>query len=385
MTTLLGCLDRFDNTIAGWAFDPALPGTPLDITVEASGREVYRSSANLYRADLLNVTGECDHGFSFDLLDVQPDANESEIQIFAHGTTKTLLGGGFWKSADVAVQGKSNWIFLNVDSNDVNESIAGKKQFPNGQINETALLLATRTAMMRQLGIAYESIIMPEKNVVCAEYRYNAKISEERPAVQVQRLTKKYGADVIYPISHFLDGGPFFHKTDTHANAFGYQLVLSILQQSRPDLFASTIPLEPTFNDTFCGDLGNKFSPPRVETTTEYTFPINDPCFELSDPIPLILQKGETLRGTLVRTTYSKAPNGKAVLFGTSSAYGFLPLLSVYFREVCFIWDYTFDYNLITNLNPDFVLLIISERFLPLSCNDMSGLSNLEEIYKELQ
>jgi hypothetical protein len=377
---LLGCLDRFDNTIAGWAFDPEMPGEALDITVETSGREIYRSSANLYRADLLNAIGECDHGFSFDLLVAQPEASDLVIDIFAHGKEKKLLGGGFWKSTDVAVTGRFGWLFLNTDSNDVNAVISGEKRLCDAQISATSILLATRSAMLRQMKVEYQAVIMPEKNVVCAQHKFNSIISDERPAVSICRLAKQYGSDVIYPLAEFLDGGPYFHKTDTHANAAGYAQLLSTLMKSNVSLFGKATLPEPTQNPAFCGDLGNKFNPKKFETTSEYKFPIHKRGFSVTDPIPKILESGETLKGSVVKTLNEEAPNGTAILFGTSSAYGFLPLLSTQFKKIIFVWEYTLDYALIARTRPDFVLLIISERFLPISCNDITGLPDLDDI-----
>lgn len=371
---VLGCLDRFDNTIAGWAFDSEMPGQSLEITVEVEGSEIYRSDAKLYRGDLLEAIGECDHGFSFDLLVVRPEANELVLDVFAHGSEKILLGGGFWKSTDVAVEGKDGWLFLNTDSNDVNAVISGTKPVDDAQLSECALLFATRAGMLHKLGIPYQSIIMPEKNVVNARYRYNSSVSVNRPAILIRDLAKKYNCDLIYPINEFQQGGPFFHKTDTHVNAAGYALIFSCLQQSKLLPFGSTLLPEPSHNDSFCGDLGNKFSPHKSEQTIEYVFPTHLDSFELIDPIPEILENGSSLRGASVRTYYSDAPYGKALLFGTSSAYGFLPLLCHVFKEVFFIWENTFDYRVIQDFNPDLVLHIVSERFLPISCNDLLGI-----------
>lgn len=375
---VLGCLDRFDNTIAGWAYDSDMPGQAIEVTVESDSCEIYRSNADLYRADLLGAIGECDHGFSFDLLVVRPDANELILNVFALGKEKVLLGGGFWKSTDIAVEGKDGWLFLNADSNDVNAVISGSKPIDDDQVSECALLFATRAAMLKQLGIAYQSVIMPEKNVVHARHRHNSSVSEIRPAVLISDLTKEYGCDLIYPLNDFLQGGPFFHKTDTHVNAAGYELVFSCLQQAQFSLFGNISLPDPSRNESFCGDLGNKFTPPKFEETNEYVFPTHLDNFTLIDPIPGLLESGDTLRGASVRTYYSDAPRGKAIVFGTSSAYGFLPLLCQVFKEVFFIWENTFDYRAIYKFKPELVLHIVSERFLPISCNDLLGIHALD-------
>jgi len=369
-----GCLDRFDNTIAGWAYDSDMPGHALEITVETEGHEIYRSRADLYRGDLLDAIGECDHGFSFDLLVVRPEANELTISIYACGEQKQYLGGGYWKSTDVAVEGRDGWLFLNTDSNDVNAVISGSKIIDDCHLNECALLFATRAAMLRQLHIPYQSYIMPEKNVVHASQRYNASISENRPAIVIPAIAKEYGCELIYPLSDFQNDGPFYHKTDTHANAAGYALLFAHLQEAHAALLSKPALPEPVRNLSFCGDLGNKFTPPKREQTAEYVFPLDLDDFKLVDPIPSILESGGTLRGTSVRTYYDSAPCGKVLVFGTSSAYGFLPLLCHVFKQILFIWENTFDYQIIQRFSPDLVLHIVSERFLPISCNDLLGI-----------
>lgn len=371
---ITGFLDRFDNTIAGWAFDNALPGQALEIVIESLGREIFRARADLYRSDLLDVIGECDHGFSFDLAVAVPGYNGMAISVLACGTETFVLGQGQWMSSDIAIEGKDGWLFLNSDSNDVNAVISGEKEIESTRINECALTFASRSAMLKNLNIPYLAIIMPEKNVVCAQLRHDGAISDNRPALLIDRIAKRFTDALVYPIELYACGERYYNKTDTHANAAGYSLLLDILESRFPYLFVQNPHLEPCVNLEFCGDLGNKFSPKRFESTTEYKFPIDLEGFELNDPIPDILRDMSTLRGSVVKTRFSFAPNRCALLFGTSSAYGFLPLISKAFKEVTFIWENTIDYQLIEKLHPDLVISIVSERFLPISCNDNAGL-----------
>lgn len=370
-----GCLDRFDNTIAGWAYDPAHPGQALDIIVEHNGQEIYRSKANLYRSDLLDAIGECDHGFSFDLLVANPEANELDLVILACASERKILGQGFWKATNVAVEGKDGWLFLNVDSNDVNSVISGKTIIDEAKLQECALLFASRSAMMTQLDIPYECIIMPEKNVACAGLRHNSVVSNTRPVIVIQSKAAQYSCAVQYPIEDFIEGANYFHKTDTHANAAGYRLLINLLKKNHPSVFCDYLLPEPILNMTFCGDLGNKFSPNRFEQTTEYLFPEDSKNLYVDNPVPEILEKNGTLRGSVVTIRNLGVARGKILVFGTSSAYGFLPLLSHLFSDILFLWENTFDYGLIKKYNPDFVLSLISERFLPISCNDLQGIS----------
>jgi hypothetical protein len=372
--SVTGFLDRFDNTIAGWAYDDALPGQALEIVIESSSREIFRTKADLYRSDLLDAIGECDHGFSFDLAAAIPGYNGTEMSVLACGTDRLVLGQGKWISSQIAVEGKDGWLFLNSDSNDVNAVISGEREIEANRLSECALTFASRSAMLKHLNIPYLAIIMPEKNVVCANLRHASVISDNRPAVLIARIAERFTDALVYPIELYNRGEPCYHRTDTHANAAGYSKLLDVLESRFPYLFKQTARIEPSVNPEFCGDLGNKFTPNRFESTTEYSFPMHLEGFEIEDPVPDILRTGDTLRGTVVRTRFADAPNRSAILFGTSSAYGFLPLISTLFQEIIFIWENTIDYHLIERSRPDLVLSIVSERFLPISCNDNAGL-----------
>lgn len=376
--SIQGNLDRFDNTIAGWAFDNTLPGKALDIVVEHEGVEIYRSKAELYRSDLVDAIGEGDHGFSFDLLVARPESNELTLSVYAcSNDNKQLLGEGFWKVSNTAVEGLDDWLFLNKDSNDVNAVISGETIIPSEKIHEGALLFVTRSAMLEKMQIPYQAIIMPEKNVVCAQYRINAIISNNRPALLIKDIAEGFSCKVEYPIQEFsASPSKYFAKTDTHANGAGYKLIFSILQRNHPEIFGEALLPEPSLITNFCGDLGNKFVPRRYEDTQQYEFPLDSAPFEVDNPIPTILESGVTLRGSVVKIKNSQAKQGKLLIFGTSSAYNFLPVISMVYSEVLFVWNNTFDYILIKKYHPDFVLWLSTERFLPATCNDLLGLPN---------
>lgn len=376
--SIQGCLDRFDNTIAGWAFDNTKPGKALDIVVEHEDIEIYRSKAELYRSDLVAAIGEGDHGFSFDLLVVRPESNELILSVYAcTDDNKQLLGEGFWKVSNTAALGLDDWIFLNKDSNDVNAVISGETIIPNEKIHEGALLFVTRAAMLEKMQIPYQALIMPEKNVVCAQYRENSIISNNRPALLIKDIAESFSCKVEYPIQEFSEApSKYFAKTDTHANGAGYRLIFSILQRNHPEIFGNFLPPEPSLITNFCGDLGNKFIPRKYEDVQQYNLPVNSAIFEVDNPIPTILEKKGTLRGSVVKIKNSHAKQGKILIFGTSSAYFFLPVLSMVYSDILFVWDNTFDYIFIKNHQPDFVLWLSTERFLPATCNDLLGLPN---------
>jgi hypothetical protein len=137
----------------------------------------------------------------------------------------------------------------------------------------------------------------------------------------------------------------------------------------------ASIPI-PIENPEYCGNLGAKLRPPRVEKTMELPLLESDSTYEVYNEIEDLLASGGTLRGNMVKIKNKLSLNGKRLLiFGTSSAYYSLPAFAHAFTDTLFIWENTFDYNIILEYKPDCVLWVVTERFLPTSANDLAGLS----------
>ena len=375
-----GFVDRFDTTIAGWAYDPEQPNLPVEISVSNGATEIYRCTADLFRSDLLPALGSGGHGFSFDPENITQISGQMTLTIEAHGTTSLLLLKDEWVPRKIVGEGLDGWLFLQNDSNDVNERMAGLVGNEISRIKESAMTFATRDVMLSALGIAYQAIVIPEKNVVCQEYWPGMQVSPDRPAPTIVKRAADLGCRILYPIKNFLTNPQkFFFKTDTHLNTNGYDKLLDVLSIEMPEFFGSSLPAPREENLSFSGDLGSKLSPNRTEITNEFVFPASSDHEVVWDTVENALEAGETLRGTTIFVRNKSAPVKRLLLFGTSSAHHFLPSVSQYFNEVLFIWENTFDYELIRLFNPHCVLWLAAERFLPTACNDMYGLPDTLE------
>lgn len=377
-----GFVDRFDTTIAGWAYDPEQPNQPVEISVSNGETEIYRCTADLFRSDLLPALGSGGHGFSFDPENITQISGQMTLTIEAHGTTSLILLKDEWVPRKIVGEGLDDWLFLQNDSNDVNQRMAGLVGNEISRIKESAMTFATRDVMLSAFGVAYQAIIIPEKNVVCQEYWPGMTVSPDRPAPLIVKQAANLGCRILYPIEDFSKNPQnFFFKTDTHLNTNGYDKLLDVLSTKMPKFFGSSLYAPRKENHSFSGDLGSKLLPNRTEVTNEFIFPASADYEIVWDKVENALKAGETLRGTTIFVRNKSTPVNRLLLFGTSSGHHFLPSVSQYFHETLFVWENTFDYDLIRAFNPNCVLWLAAERFLPTACNDMYGLPDTLEEY----
>jgi len=370
-----GNVDRFDATIAGWAFDSSQPDQAVEITVSHGERELYRCKADLFRSDLVPVLGSGNHGFSFDPANIEGIADGMVLVVQALGSSSFVMKEEAWVSQNIVAEGVGGWLFLQNDSNDVMRRMAGLVANAVTKINETAMSFVTREAMMAKFGIPYRAVIIPEKNVACAQFCSLIEVSDSRPVPRILEQARSFGCDILYPLEGLLgDPGNFYLKTDTHMNANGYEYILAVLKSEMPDYFGLEVVTPREENEAFCGDLGSKLLPKRTEATEQFKFPADTHQRFVINEVAHALSSGSTLRGSAILVANDLAPRRKLLMFGTSTAYHFLPVVAQFFSEVLFIWENTFDYALIQRFAPDCVLWLAAERFLPTGCNDMLGL-----------
>lgn len=379
-----GYIDRFDSTIAGWVFDPTLPGQAADIIVEYDGAELYRCVADLLREDLVPVIGEGYHGFMFDPLVSNGFDKDMQLKVYAVTNRKHLLYDGKWHFRKNVIEGVDNWLFLNEDSNKVNLRISGKIDFEPERIYRNALQFAFREAFMMRLGIPYLPVILPEKNVVCARFFPGIEISENRPVRLIRNQLERFGCRIFYPIEEFLASPvDVFYRTDTHFNTAGYNIIFDLLKKELPGLFGGiTLPV-PYLNKRFCGDLGNKLFPPQIEEVEEYVHPASKDHFYNRDNIHHLISRGEKIRGEVVSVLNRRAEK-RLLIFGTSSAYHLLPIVSQGFSQTLLVWENTFDFRIVELFKPDCVLWLPSERFFPFSIDDLTGLPKTMEAVRQI-
>jgi hypothetical protein len=380
-------VDRNDNTVAGWAFNDENLDEVVEIFVECDGVIIDFFSANLYRKDIvaadLHATGLV--GFSFDISAINFNGltNNENIFVFAkYGNNckddfknqylaridKDLFNSRFSENKIIVLD--TGWLFLKNDSNNINKILTGEIVLSELDLISSATTFINREAIINLLGISYSVIVLPDKNVIFHNY-LDFNLSEYRPVRVIQSLVKKFGLDILYPYEIFKENPEFYYcKTDTHINLNGMKLLYSLLNDRFPLFFIMDKLPNIVENTNFLGDLGVKLSNPENLTVSQFVFPHDDQNFRIIDHVKDAIENKKTLTGTEVFITNDNLEN-RLVVFGTSTSYYSLPLLSASFKSTYFKWGNNFDFEYILKNKPDCVVWLISERFLPVHENDI--------------
>jgi hypothetical protein len=110
-----------------------------------------------------------------------------------------------------------------------------------------------------------------------------------------------------------------------------------------------------------------------------YSFPRSQGQGVVLDTVSEALRAKSMLRGNVAVIRNDAAPHSRTMVFGTSTAFRLMHYLAHAFREVVFIWENAIDYALIRELAPELVMWIAAERFLPIECDDSTGVRQAAE------
>jgi hypothetical protein len=324
-------------------------------------------------------------GFSFDISAINFNGltNNENIFVFAkYGNNckddfknqylaridKDLFNSRFSENKIIVLD--TGWLFLKNDSNNINKILTGEIVLSELDLISSATTFINREAIINLLGISYSVIVLPDKNVIFHNY-LDFNLSEYRPVRVIQSLVKKFGLDILYPYEIFKENPEFYYcKTDTHINLNGMKLLYSLLNDRFPLFFIMDKLPNIVENTNFLGDLGVKLSNPENLTVSQFVFPHDDQNFRIIDHVKDAIENKKTLTGTEVFITNDNLEN-RLVVFGTSTSYYSLPLLSASFKSTYFKWGNNFDFEYILKNKPDCVVWLISERFLPVHENDI--------------
>ena len=373
-TKLIGHLDRLDHTVAGWALDTRDPERAVGITLAQDGKVIHRWNAVLYRADVAAAHGSGHHAFSLDLDKVPGVREGARLEVFAE---EMRLGAGTFSPRPRAARGDDGWLFLQNDSNDVNARITGAKKV---DVSRCVALFAERDRQFRMIGLPWLPVVVPEKNVVCQHLWRAHTISASRPVRLIEEQLRAQGIDAGYLIEEATEvGEEFFLRTDTHPSATGYLAVMRALAKRCPAFFDAIALPVPALVRGISGDLGVRFDPPVREDALRYTFPRSPGQGVVLDTVSEALRAKTMLRGNVAVMRNDAAPHNRTMVFGTSTAFRLMHYLAHAFREVVFVWENALDYPLIRELSPELVMWVAAERFLPIECDDRTGVKQATE------
>lgn len=363
------------DLLAGWVADTENLEKAIEISVLVNGARRVRCRADVYRADVHESIGSGHHGFAF-TLEPYLEVGENSVQVIVEDcgfqpakSSFKIVNEGSQKYVEEGVDG---WLFLQNDSNKVNDVVQGNR--PLTQDDVTSLI---RVSMLRHLassaqGAKFLQIIVPEKNVVANQKKKNPlQISEQRPAVQLlSALGASGAAHTLYPLSLFnghSDPLALYHKTDTHPSPLGqkviFDLALDALGVSRAYSFVQE-------EKEILGDLGRKMSPPVKEVIN--SIQLNRPEGLCIDKVAPALSSGGHLTGQWFYYKSAHEKNGRIYLFGTSTAYYMRDFFCSVFGEVVFSWNNAVDVDAIASFRPDYVVGLLTERTLDGITSDLT-------------
>lgn len=364
------------ETLAGWVADTSNLTSSVNILVHVNGALAVSCACNIFRQDVFDAIGSGNHGFSFGLETyLRPGENSVSVEVedsqFEFSNREFVIT--HLDTPQMVETGKTDWLFLKNDSNKTNEIIEGNLPLDEQMRTQLVRIFFYRELISKHYNTKFLQVIVPEKNVICnTQKNPPLTISNNRPSIQLmQDLDEASQRHTIYPIREFTEHSTpcdLFYKTDTHLSASGRIFLMDVILGGlglERDFDYSLVP------ETFTGDLGGKFRPPITEAAFGIKTSMQHDC--IHDTVSANLKSGGHLTGSVL---YSQAntsrKSGRLYVYGTSSAYYLRGLLQAQFEEVLFVWSTALDQSIIKTFQPDFVLGILTERFLRGVPNDLA-------------
>ncbi|MEH3117882.1 MAG: hypothetical protein PGN25_09880 [Methylorubrum populi] len=284
-------------------------------------------------------------------------------------------------AADV-YEGRDGWLFLIRGNNRVLEQY-GRPGVSRRTLWRWRRIVETRVRRCARLGATYLHALAPEKLTVYPERAEGLAFDPARaPALRLARwLTASPSArawvDLAGAFRAARDGPPLYLRTDTHWTFEGcvlaYRTILS--RMGVPPRDDWDVRRDRT-EETFSGDLGRKFEPPRTERaagTTLASGARRTHANGLLREMEALGRGGDAHLGThaVFRNDDPLADPRRLVIFGDSFAQHtahspvatLTALFADTFREVHFLWSTGIDWHILEAVRPDFVLGEMAERF----------------------
>lgn len=274
------------------------------------------------------------------------------------------------------VTGRDKWLYLTGGSNKVVDQYLKDFAVPDCHIEEIKKGQDLRASKLKEIGVQYVSVIVPNKLSVYQEY---INFDFDKEFSLIDRIEKKlsgeaYFLNLLTNYRKFKDNIDLFWKTDSHWTPFGcffcYQLICQKLKVKPINLIHNR-----KYNEAeLIMDLGHKTSPPTKENVRFYTMLIDSERIYANEIVQYKEEQELTNEvglhvGSHVVYRNEKAENDlKVILFGDSfSEYRphlLTGMLAETFKELHFIWNSNLDYEYIKKVKPDYVIYQAVERFL---------------------
>jgi hypothetical protein len=291
--------------------------------------------------------------------------------------------------------GKDDILFLLQGSNNVSSQYTKSEEAKFFLIYWQTTIFE-RDRRLREMGIAYKQVLIPEKITVydhmldnfCIDWQlspgnrlYHEDQYYKRFPVRRLRLDRylrrrarwrRILIDLIGPMRRQRNEQDLFYRTDSHLSFAGRILAYREICRAIDAKPVRDFWERPTvYHAGWAGDLGRAFNPPRYEGTSLHHLQ-RDSIRVYANPIvehrERIGKEGTLHTGAhVIYRNEGALDKRRIVLFGDSYS-NFMPIgltimLAETFRELHFIWSTQLDYGYIERVRPDLVLAEMSERF----------------------
>ncbi len=276
------------------------------------------------------------------------------------------------------VEGRNGRLFLANDANRVLDQIRGEVRFSPEQLRQWRHLLETRSAWLGQRGVLHFFLIAPNAHSVYPDdLPESVAAAPERPVEQLLAHLAAHDSDVraLYPVDVLAAhrDAHVYAKTASHWSGLGAFLAARALLEE----IALELPVDVPALDayeaeelTYIGDLGAKLRPQATSTFVR-----------VNARAPRAVRVDDNrVRNTGRRILYEGDGSAahECLVYGDSFAMRVLPYLAESFRRLTFVHMRNLDFELVRELEPDVVVMIMNERFLISVPVDLPGATQAE-------
>jgi len=260
------------------------------------------------------------------------------------------------------VRGKDGWLFLDNDSNRVIAQHTGELTFTEEQLEQWRYLLETRIAWLERAGAHYHFLVAPNAHSI-----YPDKLPDhvrgvaERPIHKLLAHLEAGGsyARIVYPLNELVAhrADSVHPKTSSRWSELGAFIAYQALMA---DVTKDVAVRVLTFDDVVMhgeartGVLGHKVEPRQ---RSQYAY------LDLREPRARLVHHNR-VRNTGSRVEYESDGTLDCLVFGDSPSTRVIPFLAESFRHLVFAQMPNMDFSLVSELKPDLVVTITTERFL---------------------
>lgn len=273
--------------------------------------------------------------------------------------------------------GKNDWLYLVRDSNDVIGQQTGRVQLGERAKRDWEELLARRIAAIEGVDAVWQTLIVPDKEIVYPEYLPDEIVPAlTRPVHEILAIADRVGAPVAYALDDLQRAKrseAVYPRTDSHWSHRG----ALVAYRSLCDLVAVAGVAVPPLDEneigwsepTVPGGLGQKMRPVRTSPTPWATLH--------SHRSRLVFDNQVVNHGRVIIFEQERGGGPTCVLFGESFAQHLVLFLKESFRRLVYVHTSMLVDEIVAVERPDVVISLPVERFLIKVPDDRPGLASL--------